>query len=268
MPADQSGGPSPLGRPALLGAVSGMLSGLFGLGGGLVIVPGLLLVIGMGQRRAAATSLAAVVPISAAGLLGYSLAGEVDWLLGLILAGASIVGSLAGAALLSKIPERHATFALALLLVLVALRMLGSTTAAIERPDLDAARILGVVALGAIAGLISGLFGVGGGFIVVPALVLFFSEPSTLAKGASLLAILISALVTTLSNARRARVDWRVASAVGSAGVATSFVSSRIAVGLPEALANRLFAVLLVVVSANLVLRQRRRPRPRSGPGG
>jgi len=245
-----------------------MLSGLFGLGGGLVIVPGLLLVIGMGQRRAAATSLAAVVPISAAGLLGYSLAGEVDWLLGLILAGASIVGSLAGAALLSKIPERHATFALALLLVLVALRMLGSTTAAIERPDLDAARILGVVALGAIAGLISGLFGVGGGFIVVPALVLFFSEPSTLAKGASLLAILISALVTTLSNARRARVDWRVASAVGSAGVATSFVSSRIAVGLPEALANRLFAVLLVVVSANLVLRQRRRPRPRSGPGG
>ena len=68
------------GRLVVVGLAAGFLSGLFGVGGGVLMVPGLVLVLGMGQRLAHGTSLAAIVPIAVAGVAGYALAGEVDWL--------------------------------------------------------------------------------------------------------------------------------------------------------------------------------------------
>src|ERR687892_243130 len=92
--------------PAAVGASAGALSGLFGVGGGILIVPGLVLIGGMGQREAHATSLAAIVPIAVAGAIGYALDGAVDWpAAGLLVAGAA-AGTLAGTFLLGRISAR------------------------------------------------------------------------------------------------------------------------------------------------------------------
>src|SRR4051794_29643170 len=72
-------------KPIVVGLVAGLLSGIFGVGGGILIVPGLVLALGMQQRLAHGTSLAAIIPIAAAGLSGYAVAGEVDWLAALLL---------------------------------------------------------------------------------------------------------------------------------------------------------------------------------------
>ena len=88
----------------VVGVVSGLLSGLFGIGGGTVIVPALVLV-GLTQRQAAATSLAAIVPTSISGVISYATAGDVDWIAALLLACGMVAGSQIGSWLLSRLPE-------------------------------------------------------------------------------------------------------------------------------------------------------------------
>ena len=95
-PAGGSGGARRTGLVLLTGAGAGFLSGLFGVGGGLVIVPALMTVLGMSQRRAAATSLAAIVLTAAVGSVSYGARGEVS----LLAAGLLVVGALVGSAVI------------------------------------------------------------------------------------------------------------------------------------------------------------------------
>lgn len=245
-------------RSGLIGTAAGILSGLFGVGGGIVLVPALIFLARMDARRAAATSLAAVIPIAASGLVGYASGGQVDWVVAAVLTTAAVVGSAIGTRLLRLLPERTLMLAFAVLLVGVAVRMFFQTGEAGGRGAIDVALVLGVVAVGLFTGILSGLFGVGGGFVIVPALILLFSEPSTVAKGTSLLAILPTAVVGSLINARHHLVQTRHAAAVGVAGAAFSFVTARFALGLDEKLANMLFAILLLAVAARMFLSARR----------
>ena len=88
----------------VVGVAAGLLSGLFGIGGGTVIVPALVLV-GLTQRQAAATSLAAIVPTSISGVVSYAMGGDVDWVAALLLACGMVIGSQIGSWLLSRLPE-------------------------------------------------------------------------------------------------------------------------------------------------------------------
>jgi uncharacterized protein len=89
-----------------IGLGGGVLSGLLGVGGGIVMVPALVLWAGYAQREAHAVSLGAIIPISAAGIATYGVAGEVRWWQALALAAGSIAGAPLGAALLVRIDER------------------------------------------------------------------------------------------------------------------------------------------------------------------
>mgnify|MGYP000309435829 CR=1 FL=1 len=90
----------------LLGGGVGVLSGMFGVGGGILIVPGLVLIAKMDQRIAHGTSLAAVLPISAASLVSYWSHDHVDWRVGLCLAAGALVGAVLGTKLLNILPHR------------------------------------------------------------------------------------------------------------------------------------------------------------------
>ncbi|MGH2767104.1 MAG: TSUP family transporter, partial [Actinomycetota bacterium] len=103
MAAPTSGGTLPA---AAVGVAAGALSGLFGVGGGILIVPGLVLVLRMTQRSAHATSLAAIVPIAAAGAAGYAQAGALDWAAAGLLTAGGAVGAVVGTHALRRIPER------------------------------------------------------------------------------------------------------------------------------------------------------------------
>jgi hypothetical protein len=105
---------------ALVGAVGGVTSGLLGVGGGILIVPLLVLWAGYTQRDAHAWSLGAIVPIAIAGLIAYGAAGEVRVPEALALALGSIVGAALGAGALARMPERELKIAFGAFLILCA----------------------------------------------------------------------------------------------------------------------------------------------------
>ena len=90
---------------AALGLLAGVLSGLLGVGGGLIMVPGMVLALRLRQHVAHATSLAAIVPTAVAGALAFGKASSVDWKVGLLLAAGSIPGARAGALVMRRIPD-------------------------------------------------------------------------------------------------------------------------------------------------------------------
>jgi uncharacterized membrane protein YfcA len=258
-------GRHPFWPAAAVGVAAGALSGLFGVGGGILIVPGLVLLLGMPQRRAHATSLAAIVPIAVAGAAGYAIAGAVDWLSAALLTAGAAVGAVAGTHALHRIPERGLRIIFAAFLLAAAASLPFEVRAGEAAIELGPVRTL-LVALGAVAGAMAGLLGVGGGIVMVPGLVLLASASQAVAKGTSLAVIIPTALVGTIRNVRRGDVDLRTAAVVGLTGVATSFLASVLAVRMDPVLSAVLFGALLVAMSARLLLAARGRPIPGDRP--
>jgi uncharacterized membrane protein YfcA len=247
---------------SVVGAVSGALSGLFGVGGGIVLVPGLILLGRMPTRRAVATSLAAIVPIAVAGALGYALEGAVDWpAAGLLVAGAA-AGTFAGTHFLRRLPDRTLRVIFALFLLAAAVTLPFEATAVAGRADLTVALAAVLVAMGLVAGILAGLLGVGGGIVMVPGLVLLLSLAQPDAKGTSLIVIIPTALVGTVRNVRAGDADLGAAAAAGITGALFGFAASLISVRLDPLLSAVLFGLLLVAVAVRLLLSARGRPLP------
>ncbi|MFM8417495.1 MAG: TSUP family transporter, partial [Actinomycetota bacterium] len=117
---------------------------------------------------------------------------------------------------------------------------------------------LSLAAVGFVTGVLAGLLGIGGGIVMVPALMLLGGLPAVLAKGTSLAAIVPTSIVGTWRNRKTANVDVRAGVAVGVAGAATAVVGGVIAEALPERAAAVSFAVLMIVVCVRLALSDRR----------
>ncbi len=246
----------------VVGLLAGFLSGMFGVGGGILMVPALVIMLAMGQRLAHGTSLAAIVPIALAGVLGYALEGEVDWAASLFLIiGSAGLGARIGTHLLHVLPQRALALVFAFVLLATAARMILDNSDATGRPDLTVGTALALVLVGVVAGTAAGLLGVGGGIIMVPAMVMFVGIPAAVAKGSSLAVIIPTAIVGTQRNRKKGNVDLRIALLVGLSGVVSSFLASKISVGLDEQLSNRLFAGLLTFVALKM-LWDNRRPQP------
>jgi uncharacterized protein len=246
----------------LTGLVGGLLSGVFGVGGGVLMVPLLTLWVGLDQRRAVATSLAAIVLSSTAGSISYLLRGAIDVPAAVALAAGSIVGVVLGTALLKRLPIGVLRWAFIALLLGVAIRLLFPVAAHGGPVPLSFWPIVGLLTLGLAVGIASGLFGIGGGVLIVPSLVLLFGVAELIAKGTSLLVIIPTGIVGTARNLRAGFVDLGAVLAVGLPAIVAAVAGSALAFLLPASLSSVLFAVLLLAVSGQLtwrILRQRRR---------
>jgi uncharacterized membrane protein YfcA len=247
---------------AVVGVAAGALSGLFGVGGGILIVPGLVLLLGMGQRQAHATSLAAIVPIAVSGAAGYALERAVDWPVAGLLTLGSAAGAVAGTQALRRVPERGLRVIFAGFLVLAAAALPFEVSAGGGSGPIELGAGILLVLVGMLAGTIAGLLGVGGGIVMVPGLILVGSLSQAVAKGTSLLVIIPTAVVGTIRNVRLGHVDLRVALVAGGSGMASSFVASLLSVRLDPSLSSVLFGLLLVAVAVRLLLSARGRPLP------
>ena len=244
---------------ALVGAAAGLLGGLFGVGGGLIIVPGLVTLAKMERRLAHGTSLAATLPIAAASLLTYLLHGNVDWAVALFLAIGAIVGAIAGTQLLRVIPKNVLVIVFVVTVLATATRLLlGSDTSG--RADLTVPMALSLVVVGFITGTLAGLLGIGGGVIMVPAMVVGLDMVTVVAKGTSVAVIVPTAIMGTIRNRKHANADIRVAAVVGGFGVVTAIVGGTISDRLSDDVANAMFAALLVFVAITQLLSLRSRP--------
>ncbi|MFL5799622.1 MAG: sulfite exporter TauE/SafE family protein [Actinomycetota bacterium] len=237
-----------------LGVIAGFLSGMFGVGGGIVIVPGLVLLMRMDQRLAHGTSLAAALPISMAATVGFAASGNIDWVAALPILLGGATGALIGVRALQRVPLQGLRLGFAAVLAASAVRLLITLAPAHAHAQTSLLSLVGLVALGLASGVLAGLMGVGGGIVIVPALLLEWGLSAPVAKGTSLVVIIGTALVATIQNSRKRNVDLRLALRVGLAGVGASFAGSLIAAHLTGALANDLFAALLILVALRLVL--------------
>jgi uncharacterized membrane protein YfcA len=270
-PAGAPSTPSPAATPRLkivgVGLLAGFLAGLFGVGGGILIVPSLVLILHMAQRLAHGTSLAAIVPIAAAGVTGFAIEGAVDWpVAGLLIIGAA-AGALLGTRLLHVLSSRVLGVIFVGCLVVTTFRLVFDQSEATGRADLTLASAAGLVAIGLLTGVLAGLLGVGGGIIMVPAMVLLYSIPAAVAKGTSLAVIIPTATVGTVRNVQAHNVDLATAAVVGVSGVVSSFAASKLSLGLDERLSNLLFAGLMVVTGTRMLLITLRRPTAAAAEG-
>lgn len=240
----------------VVGLGAGFLSGVFGVGGGILVVPGLMMFVKMEQRRAHGTSLAAVLPISAASLVTYWLHDHVDWPVAMWLTVGALAGAYVGASLLAIISKRNLALVFAIVLGIIGVRLF-FTVSGTGRDDITVGLALAYVVVGVCTGALSGLLGVGGGAIMVPIMAVVFGVPSVIAKGTSLAVIIPTALMGTLRNRSNQNVDLGAAVVVGITGIVMAVVGAWVAARMSDSLSNALFALLLIAVAGRM-LRQAR----------
>ncbi|WP_370276023.1 sulfite exporter TauE/SafE family protein [Georgenia sp. SYP-B2076] len=239
-------------RLAIIGVVAGFFSGLFGVGGGVLIVPLLIMLAHFDQRRASGTSLTAILPTAIAGAAGYAVRGEIDLIAAICVAGGAVGGSFVGAWLLHRIPQRVLRWIFVAFLVLMAARMALSVPDRGAEIELGIASVLALAGLGLLTGVLSGLLGVGGGVIVVPVLIVLFGMGDLVAKGTSLLMMIPISVTGTVANVRRGNSDVRAAVILGLLAVPASLAGVAVATTVPPQLGAILFAVLLLFTAVQL----------------
>ncbi|GAA2946545.1 sulfite exporter TauE/SafE family protein [Microbacterium luteolum] len=238
-----------------IGLLAGLLSGLFGVGGGTVIVPLLVLFLHFNQRLGAGTSLAAIVPTATVGVVSYAIHGSVAWVPALILAAGSVVGAQIGTRLLPKISQTTLRWFFVGFLVIVIVSLFLVVPSREAAFDLQLLTGLALVAVGVVTGILAGLIGVGGGVIVVPVLMLAFGTSDLVAKGTSLLMMIPTAISGTIGNIRNRNVDLVAAAIVGVSACTTTALGAWLATLIDPFAGNMLFAAYLVVIAVQMAMK-------------
>ena len=247
-------------RLGLAGLVVGVLSGLLGIGGGIALVPILLFVFAMAQKRAQATSLAAITLTAVAGAVTYAVGEGFALVPALAITAGGLVGAMLGAELAHRIPERVLMVGFCVVMLVVAVRMAVAPVmdSAGEMVPLDPLTIAGYVGAGLLMGTFSALVGVGGGIIIVPLLILVFGFTAHEAQGTSLAVMVPISLMGAWRHARRGYTDWRAGLVLGVGGVVGGLLGAVVALNTAGPWLQRLFAGLLVFSAGQLIHRTRR----------
>ena len=245
-------------RDGSVGIGVGAFSGLLGVGGGILLVPYLVLVRKFPQKRAQATSLVLVAMAAFAGAITYAMRSSVAWLPALMVLVGGIAGAWLGAHLVQRVRDARLQIAFGTLLMLVGLRLLWPGDVAVADdavlPALQVWLVVAYVASGLGMGLLSALFGIGGGILLVPVLVIAFGYPQQVAAGTSLAVMGPIALVGALRLTRPGLTSWRLGSLFGAGAVLGATAGAWIALALPGPLVRQVFAILMLALGLRMAI--------------
>ena len=235
-----------------VGLAIGLVLGLLGGGGAILAVPGLVYILHAEPHAAIAASLAIVAVGALTGLLTHARSGRVAWLTALQLGITGAAGAIAGTWLGQQVAGER-------LLALLGLFMLAAAVLMVRRPSGNAmpaaVSLWKTTTIGLGLGVVTGFFGVGGGFLIVPALTLLLGLPMRLAVGTSLTVIAMNSSAGLLGYLGGGQVDWPLTTLVSLGAVAGAVVGGRLAGTVPEHSLRRGFAGLVTVVALYLVYR-------------
>ncbi|MEU6262868.1 sulfite exporter TauE/SafE family protein [Saccharopolyspora shandongensis] len=241
---------------AVFGAVIGLSVGLLGAGGSILAVPALVYGVGQPLSTAIPTALVVVAASSIGGLSSRARLRAVQWPVALVFGAAGLPGTFAGTALGREFPQRWLLLAFAALMVVVAVRMFTGNdehTGACRMPDggIDHRRCLPKsAAAGAGVGVLTGLFGVGGGFVVVPALSVLLGLAAPQAVATSLVVVLINASSGLFAHLdTTGGLDVGVLIAFAGTAMLVSVAAGRFAARLPATAVRRAFACVVLAVA-------------------
>ncbi|MCC6313178.1 MAG: sulfite exporter TauE/SafE family protein [Thermomicrobiales bacterium] len=235
------------------GVLIGLLLGMVGGGGSILTVPILVYVIGLGVHEATATSLIIVGATALFGAVPHAMEGRVRVPTALLFGGSGIAGAFAGTWLNQRVDGQMILLLFGILMVVVAARMAFG-----HRPKVDPAepRKTWIVPLAGLAvGVMTGFFGVGGGFLIVPALVLAVGLPMRMAVGTSLVVIAINSGAGIVAHLGTGGFDVAVAGLFLIGGAVGGNLGGRLAGRVNEAKLSRGFAALVAAVGVFLILR-------------
>ena len=243
-----------------LGLAIGILLGLLGGGGSILAVPALVYGVGTPLAVAVPTSLLVVGISSATAVLPRLRRGQVAWRIAGVFGAAGAGAAFAGAAVNRLLDPRVVLVGFAALMVAAGMRMLREQITvggdcALPGGGVNWRGCLPkAIGSGVVVGFLTGLFGVGGGFLIIPALVLLLGLPMTVAVGTSLVIIVINSVAGFAAHAGDADLDYRIALAFTAAAVVGSLASARVASRLPAERLRRWFAYLVFAVAAFVVV--------------
>ena len=264
-----------------LGFLIGMALGSVGGGGSILAVPALVYVAGQNPHAATTTSLVVVGATALGGMFSHLRAGRVKLGPGMVFGLVGTGGSLLGAMISKQIPSNLLLFLFSFLILFAAYRMWpkGSKESQVQGSDLDDAEggslsvsgssvavattatnartkmIILVLVTGTVVGFLTGLFGVGGGFVIVPALVLALKYDMPEAVGTSLLVIGVNSAIALLGRIATSHVQWSIAIPFTIAGLLGSLVGRRISDKVPVRTLAKSFVALLLVVGAYVAIK-------------
>lgn len=239
-------------------ALIGLSLGLLGSGGSILTVPVLVYLVGEPEKIAIAESLAVVGSISLVGALPYALRRQVDWTSVVWFGVPGVLGTFLGAALSAFIPGAVQLLLFAAVMLLAAGMMFRPAPAA-PQASAGARSPVKVGLEGLVVGVVTGLVGVGGGFLIIPALVLLGGLPMSLAVGTSLLIIAAKSFVGFFKylgvlGEQGLSVDWPLILMFTAIGVAGSLLGARLGQRVAGEQLRRGFAAFLVVMGAYVLV--------------
>lgn len=245
---------------ALLATTIGVALGVLGGGGSILTVPLLVYVLGVEAKEAVATSLIVVGATSAVAAVVYARRGDVAWRIALLFAGAGMVGAFAGGVVARWLPGQLLLLLFAGIMLPTAAAMWRgrrpSSTATAHDAPRPARRGLRIVGDGLAVGVVTGLVGAGGGFLVVPALALLGGLDMRRAVGSSLVVIALKSFAGFAGYASHVDVDWRLAGVVTAAAVVGTLAGAHVAPRVPTDVLRKGFAVFVCTVAVFLLVRQ------------
>lgn len=239
----------------LLGATVGSVLGLIGAGGAILAVPGLVAILGLSATAATTSSTIIVGSAAFAGALRRRNTGTVNVRIGLTFSAIGVVGTFVGTALLKVIPDN-------VVLIIFALLMFGAAYAMCCRsipevmPGSGAAKPKWVLVILAatVVGVLTGLLGIGGGFLIVPALVIFLKVPAKIAAGTSLVAIAANSLLAFLLRFEFwDQIPVAEIAIFTSSAIIASVAMTPLAGKLNAKLLQRLFSGVVTVVAISIL---------------
>jgi len=246
-----------------LGLASGMLVGfslgLVGGGGSILAVPLMVYVVGVPEPHVAiGTSAIAVAANAAVNLSNHARGGTVVWSCALLFAAAGMVGAFGGS-ILGKMIDGHKLLALFALVMLVIAMLMLKTRSRIGNPDVEMnwSNTPAIVGLGVVTGTLSGFFGIGGGFLIVPALMLATGMSIMNAVSSSLVAVTAFGMTTAASYAWSGLIAWGLAALFVAGGIVGGVAGTRAARHLAErrGALNIVFAVVIIAVALYMLAR-------------
>ena len=245
------------------GGLVGLVLGLIGGGGSIIAVPLLVYLVGVSSPHVAIGTAAIAVALNAAmSLSAHARQGTVKWPCAIVFAAAGIAGSALGAEVGKALDGQKLLALFGVIMVTVGLAMFRKPATdsdpAVRLTEATAAHLLPrLIGIGFGVGLLAGFFGIGGGFLIVPGLMLATGMPMANAVGTSLVAVTAFGLTTSASYAASGFVDWRLAGILIAGGAMGSVMGARLSISLSahKTLLTKLFASTVLAIGTVLMMR-------------